>query len=77
MVVIAFMILVTLWIIGVIVGEVWTSLENLRRLIMAIYYDNKEETVVYRPWEDPCAKDRKIWVRSRNVPPDYRDPYDE
>ena len=77
MVVIAFMILVTLWIIGVIVGEVWASLENLRRLIMAIYYDNKEEPVVYRPWEDPCAKDRKIWVKSKNVPPDYYDPYDK
>lgn len=77
MIVIAFMILVTLWIIGVIVGDIWASLENLRHLITAIYHDNKEETVVYRPWEDPCAKDRKIWVKSRNTPPDYRDPYDE
>lgn len=58
-------------------NEITRCLKIIAQLMVAIHDDNKEETVVYRPWEDPYAKDRKIWVKSRNVPPDYYDPYDK
>lgn len=58
-------------------NEITKSLKRIIQFMIAIYDDYKEETVVYRPWEDPCAKDRKIWVKSRNAPPDYYDPYDK
>jgi len=77
------LVLIILIVICVITGvisalnEITRCLKRIIQLMIAIYDDYKEETVVYRPWEDPCAEDRRIWVKSRNTPPDYRDPYDK
>lgn len=77
--IIMFTIIIPLMLLFVLftMSAVLYEIRSLIRLIKDIREEYKEETIVYRPWEDPCAEGRKIWVKSMNTPPDYRDPYDK